>query len=347
LGVADAGTQTRAIGGLRFDWAVIATSTWLVGGVFLDGWAHNHGKVDSTFFTPWHAVLYSGYMAVALVILGSMIFNKTRGASWGRALPAGYELSLLGVMIFAFGGVGDLVWHTLFGIEADIEALLSPTHLMLVTGIALMVTGPIRAAWWRSTAETRQRGLVAYLPIVVSALYFVSILTFITQFAHPFQNAFPSVDFRPDNNNTFYPIGLGTVNILLYSALMAGVVLTLLRRWSLPFGSLTLLFTLNGVLQATQRDGYYLIPAALLAGLAADAILLRWQPITASKNRVRLFSFAVPAIFAAFYFAVIALNGSVWWTIHMWAGVIVLAGVVGLFISFLVVPPQIPAEPQG
>ena len=46
-----------------------------MGGVFLDGWAHAHGKVDRTFltcFTPWHAALYSGYLSVALFLVISL-----------------------------------------------------------------------------------------------------------------------------------------------------------------------------------------------------------------------------------------------------------------------------------
>ncbi len=344
LNVAGAAAQTQAIGGLKFDWAVFATSAWLVGGAFLDGWAHNHNRVDDTFFTPWHAVLYSGYLAVAVVILSGMILNKLRGVSWGRALPQGYELSLLGVAVFAVGGAGDLIWHNLFGFEVNIEALLSPTHLMLVTGVVLMVSGPMRAAWKRTTAETQERGLAAYLPIVLSALYVLSILTFITQFSHPFQNPFPSVEYQPSGRDNFYQVGLGTVDILLHSALLMGVVLLVLRRWSLPFGSLTLLFAANGALMATQHDWYSLIPVALLGGLAADILLWRWKPIMGNRNRVRVFAFAVPAIFYALYFGALALLGGVWWSIHMWAGVIVMAGAVGLLISYLVVQPQIPAE---
>ena len=34
-------------------------SLWAVTGLFLDGWSHNHHRPE-TFFTPWHAVLYSG-----------------------------------------------------------------------------------------------------------------------------------------------------------------------------------------------------------------------------------------------------------------------------------------------
>jgi len=64
--------------------------------------------------------------------------NHASGRPWSRALPAGYGLSLLGVLIFAAGGIGDMIWHVLFGIEADVEALLSPTHLLL--GFAVPAT---------------------------------------------------------------------------------------------------------------------------------------------------------------------------------------------------------------
>jgi hypothetical protein len=57
-------------------------------------------------------------------------------------------LSLLGFMIFALGGGVDFAWHTLFGFEADEEALLSPAHLLLATGAILLTSGPLRAACW-------------------------------------------------------------------------------------------------------------------------------------------------------------------------------------------------------
>jgi hypothetical protein len=38
--------------------------------------------------------------------------------------------------------VGDLSWHLAFGIERDIAALLSPTHLGLFTGAFLTSAWP-------------------------------------------------------------------------------------------------------------------------------------------------------------------------------------------------------------
>ena len=42
---------SRLLDGNRFDWMMVAVSFWFVGGLFLDGWAHNNGRVDNSFFT--------------------------------------------------------------------------------------------------------------------------------------------------------------------------------------------------------------------------------------------------------------------------------------------------------
>ena len=39
--------------------------TWLLVGVMVDGWAHNNLEALETFFTPWHALFYSGFVATA------------------------------------------------------------------------------------------------------------------------------------------------------------------------------------------------------------------------------------------------------------------------------------------
>src|SRR5688572_23413943 len=130
----------------RFDWAATVLSLTFLGGVYLDGWAHTHGRVDETFFTPWHAALYSGYLATAGLLVGRAAWGRARGASWGRMMPGGYLLSLLGAGFWVFGGPFDLAWHTGFGFEASVEALMSPAHVVLALGLGLMASGPLRAA---------------------------------------------------------------------------------------------------------------------------------------------------------------------------------------------------------
>ena len=166
-----------------FDWVMAVLSAWLIGGAFVDGWAHTHGKVDTTFFTSWHAAFYTGFLALAGALVEALVHQRARRGTWQQALPPGYNLSLLGALIFGCGGVGDVLWHTFFGIEKDVEALFSPTHIMLAGGAWLMVGGPFRAAWQRLTPTAV--GWHQHLPWLLSLTWMLSTGTFMTQIAHP------------------------------------------------------------------------------------------------------------------------------------------------------------------
>jgi hypothetical protein len=61
-------------------------------------------------------------------------------------LPPGYEGARVGLALFALGGIGDAAWHTALGVERGVDALLSPTHLVLFVGLILILTAPFRAA---------------------------------------------------------------------------------------------------------------------------------------------------------------------------------------------------------
>ena len=66
-------------------------SAWLITGVFLDAWAHTTRPSLETFFTPWHAVLYSGFLATAGWVTGIVWRAPRRIGSRTRVLPAGYS----------------------------------------------------------------------------------------------------------------------------------------------------------------------------------------------------------------------------------------------------------------
>ncbi len=338
VSVPASGARARAWGGGAFDWGQVVLGIWFLGGLYVDGWAHNHGKVDQSFFTPWHALFYSGFAAVAAGLILAVARNRALGLSWRRAVPQGYQASLVGVLIFALGGVGDLVWHTLFGIETDIEALYSPSHLTLAVGMFLVLTGPWRAGWQRSG---RTQGWAALAPVVLSATFTLALLAFLTQGAHPLVQPLAAGRSLP-TSAAFTRASLGIASVLLQAALTMGIVLLMLRRWTLPFGALALMFTANAVLLSALQDQARFILPSLLAGLAAD-VLLHWlRPSAARVLQLRLFAFASPALFYAAYFAALWLTDGIWWRVHMWGGAIALAGVVGVLLSLLVAPPPLP-----
>jgi hypothetical protein len=94
------------------------------------------------------------------------------------------------------------------------------------------------------------------------------------------------------------------------------------------------------------KDEYRLIPVAMLGGLMADGLALWLQPTIARPAAFRGFAFATPAIFYSLYIAVLFFAGGMWWQIHVWGGYIVLAGLTGLMVSALVLPPAAPSESQ-
>jgi len=346
---------------------------WGIGGLFLDGWAHTNVPQLETFFTPWHAILYSGYLAVAATLVIKTINNRklavsgdiasgatpslvtrsrnhARGVGFLEAVPAGYGLSLLGVGIFALSGVADLTWHLLFGIERSVEALLSPTHLGLALGGGLVATGPLRAAWHRRDgAEAGSWGHLG--PAILSLTMTLSLLTFFTEYASPFVNPWPV--YPADFLAGYGPV-IGITDILLYAALLMSVVLLALRRWRLPPGVFTLMFTLNTALMAVFNPGVvpWLLPCAGLAGLAADLLYQRLHPTGERPESIRVFAFAVPALLYLFYFLNLAIveplrfQSRITWSVHFWAGSIVLAGLVGFLLSYVMLPPLTPIQKQ-
>lgn len=337
--------RVQPVSSVRFDWAAALLSGALVGGAYLDGWAHEHGKVDQSFFTPWHGILYSAMLVIGIFLAIPFATNLLRGFNWRRALPIGYGLSMIGVLVFALGGVGDMLWHILFGIENNVEALLSPTHLLLAVGWVLIVSGPLRAAWNRSDAAARTPA-ATILPALLALTWMLSVFIFFTAYANPFGETMAAIAGR--SVQTDVEQALSIVGFLVQPALLMGLVLLALRRWTLPFGSLTLLLTLTTTLVAVLHDQYGLIVVAVLAGLLSD-LVLRWlQPTAERPLALRIFAFAVPAILYTLYFGALALTDGIAWTIHLWAGAIVLAGVVGLLLSYVAVPPAAPAiEPAA
>ena len=114
--------QQAAPRSLALDYAVGICGVWISGGFFLDAWAHGHVPVES-FFTPYHGVFYTGMLALVLVLVSFAVQNHRLGYSWPNVFPRPYRLALLGIPIFVLGGLGDMLWHRLLGIEEGVDQI--------------------------------------------------------------------------------------------------------------------------------------------------------------------------------------------------------------------------------
>ncbi len=103
-------------------------------GLFVDAHEHLFVAVDS-FFNPWHVAMYSGGFFAGIVMIGAIAQNYRRTGSVREAIPDGYALSVFGVAGLLAGGAADFVWHAFFGFEHQLDLLLSPPHLFLLSGL--------------------------------------------------------------------------------------------------------------------------------------------------------------------------------------------------------------------
>lgn len=306
---AGASTMSR-----RDEIAIAFFGTWMVTGLFLDGWAHEANRPE-TFFSPWHGVLYSGFgAAVAFFTLDGM---RSRGQRTGPD----DRLVGVGLILFIVAAIGDFVWHEIFGIEADIEALLSPTHLGLMTGGILMVTGPVRSAW-RDPSD-RASSLRRFAPTLLC----LTLATAVASFFAMYLSAFLSVLLDGEE--------VGIASVLVTNVLLLVPALLVLRRWAPPLGTFTVLFGL--VAYAMTGLGQFatlpLVFAAIAGGVAADLV---------APRGARFVGVVAPLVLWTAWFAVQWRMWGVPWTVELWTGSIALATLSGLVLGLLAAPPASP-----
>lgn len=310
---------------------------WLTTGIFVDGWAHNRfGESLETFFTPWHALFYLGFLAVAAWVVWLGVRGWQSGRRGFAAFPEGYHLTALGVPIFGLGGLGDMTWHTVFGIEVGIEALLSPTHLLLFAGAASILAAPLVSVWRTPSPRLAPAGVV--WPAVLSATALLSFTSFMHMYLWGLLSA---------------PQGLGYVqtrgelgSILVTALILAAPVLLLLRRFRLPFGAVTLMYGLNTLLMTLMLvPGEWRVPLLMLAaGLVVDALLLLLNPSPARPWALRAFAFLLPLVVWGPYLGLLVALRLSNLSLELWLGVAVMAGLGGVGLSALIVPPPVPTE---
>jgi hypothetical protein len=337
----------------RDDLVTVLLTAWLMLGLFVDGWAHNTRPLLETFFTPWHALLYSGFAATA-GWTGWLVWTRRRatGGTWLRSVPAGYGLGLAGMALFLLSGLGDMAWHLAFGIEQDIAALLSPTHLGLFTGGFLIVTTPLRSAW-ADPALGRRAGLGRLLPAVLSATMAGAGAAFFFMYLHPmFENVVSLEHARFLSDGVFPPRYVGRLAIeaaipgfVLSTAFLFGPLLFLLRRWQLPVGGAAVVLGVQSVLMQalTGFEDAGLAVLGLLGAVAVELLLAALRPSPAARWRLRAFCALAPVAFWGTYFGGIGLHdGGLGWKAEVWGGALVWSGLTLLALAMVMLPPAVP-----
>lgn len=324
--------------------AILLASAWLTAGLFLDGYAHDQLLTSKeSFFTPWHAVLYSGYF-VTLLAIGRVAKRRLgSGPRISDCLPPAYRIAGLGAAAFACGGVGDALWHTLYGFEHGTEALYSPTHLVLLLGLVLIVTGPFRA------------GVDGPSPIVVGWRHFalplaslvlaVSIVAFFAPWGL-YQTDWYRVPYDGSTGAGEEALTAALGTELVTTIVFVGAMLLVIGRWRPPMGTCALLFVTTAAIFNLVFDGSVLgVAAVFLGGVAADVILASRRDDLTVDYRVRVRTAAGAAAFTMVggWHLLLFADGVLAWRAPFAAGTPVLAALAATALATIASPRHLVA----
>ena len=165
-----------------------AGSLMQISGTSWDVTSHLMFKPE-TFFTPSHALLYSGIGLITIATaLITFLYIKNKHSITNASAKSSFQLLLIGSVVSIISGPADYLWHQTFGIDG----LLSPTHISLMTGMLITSIGvviglariKIPSTKKNSNLETLRK--TALIPAFAS-LWF-TIIWYVYFFSLPFSN---------------------------------------------------------------------------------------------------------------------------------------------------------------
>jgi Tol biopolymer transport system component len=134
-------------GATRFEAVATWLALWIVGGLYLAGWAVQTGEATNATFSLYHVPGYLGLIALAAVVaermfdrsIGAGPAGRVRSAWTGRT--AGERVIVVGTIVLLTFVVSDVIWTVVLGIGTGLEARQAPTRLLLPLGLVLVASG--------------------------------------------------------------------------------------------------------------------------------------------------------------------------------------------------------------
>jgi hypothetical protein len=341
----DAATERseQLITSTRDDLVTTAFGTWLILGLFVDGWAHLNLPGLETFFTPWHGVLYSGFAAGALWLAVLGLRGRRLGLPWSRALPVGFPVAAVGVLLFGAGGMGDMVWHVVFGVETGIDALVSPTHLVLLTGGALALTAALRAGWARPVAPGGPT-LLSELPAMLSLTLVTALGAFFLLYVSVFTGPAAAQELTripegaPGHEAAELSAVAGLAGYLVTTVLLVAPLVLAQRLGRRPRGAAVVVIGVVAWLSvAVGGLSPYGVAVAVAVTVAAVGVEVAMAAVEGSRlpRTLQLPALAatVPLLLWPAQLVALALTDGVRWPVELWSGVVGLSTLVAVALG--------------
>ena len=302
------------------DAVVVVLSTGFVLGAYVVAYAYVHqpGEVIDSVAIVGKSIVVASWSLLTLYLFAGFATGLASGRAWNRALPDGETGTFAAALVFGAAWVLDVsLWTPLFGGGAlGLEALFTPPHLIEMAAAAVVVSGPLRAA--------SRRGETGATPIaLMSATLLLSSITFATQFAHPLIDPWPARDYEfRAQALSWVRENLGMASLLAQAAILAGTGLLLNSAFRLRPGSLTFVFTVNGLFVTITKGNFYLLPVPIVTGVVAD-VFITWASRRPGRPSASLTAI-IGGTYALAYMLDLSLRAAgTDWTASLWTGAII------------------------
>ncbi len=358
------------VGAPRYDGVVLVLGLWCLGGLLTDAFAHISGVVDDSFFTPWHAIWYSGataygfYITYAILPEGGVQEMLRHPFKVLGGLAPQHKPGVYGIIVFGISGFGDMIWHETLGVESNTDILLSPTHIGLFIGLMMSVTAPVWSAW--PDSKSGSAGLRSQLLLVFGIGAAWSVVQLIFRYTNLWfrdLSGFCYNGFTDFCNNENYSGALefGLQSFWLQALLLSGALIMFLKRWKPARGSMFVLFCIQAVSMWVYTEfSQTVFQMSLLLAVAAELFLpvfRRWG----MKVYVPLMAATQVVIFMArWWIEAQSISNVLYWTeglnlhvlpfgwsVHATFGTIVLAAAVAWFAVVVAEAPSMPDDVVG
>ena len=208
-----------------------------IGGTSWDVTSHIM-KEPETFFTPSHAVLYTGIGLLTFAAgIGGFVLIRNKEIR-RKSFATGCKLLIIGSMVSLAAGPSDFLWHEAFGVDG----LLSPPHIALITGMLInsiaVVLGLARIQYTGLTPSKEKIVRLALIP-AFAALWF-TMIWYVYMFSLPFSNG-ENFKFNPNPNVAAF---IATISLPFLSSI---VFLTASKAIGWPGGATSVAVLIVGL----------------------------------------------------------------------------------------------------
>jgi hypothetical protein len=238
-----------------------------------------------------------------------------------------------------------MFWHQIFGIETSLRIAMSPSHIMLAVGGALLLSSQLRS-WWAS-GEGGQRAVTGVLSAALATMMGTILITGMTGA----NTVAPTRDYvtAAGGSASTSAAAQGIQAYLIGTAVILIPVLLILRRRSTPL-VVSGFAAVIGVFIMVERMFPMPLTAALIGmiigAVLADVAIYRLDQVRGFGAPMRLpiaGAIAAAGLWAGHLIG-LQIGGGIQWPTELWAGTIVMTAILGSLLGTLTSPGKPAAQ---